>query len=283
MLDHSRDCFSSYYRHPKRISVLPPAISRSQFYTLFSRAKSRDKVLLLNFEPEDVTVNEFALKEMVQMRSESLFSWQHLLIELNGISMCLFNIRSWNSHLEHFLNEKIYSTYSSLFCFTETNINDSPAKRINDILDDWKDIHKNTQYGLALCYNMSKVNTTEVIETPSVLEVSPAVLEIEMETFLLLIVYHMPDPLGSFIDDFIDQMLPEHVAKVDPQIQNFNLSHLSQYSTHIHGVILDLVFDTSNSNTVSSLLSPLSDHFALFFLNLMHYIYAEFSCKQFSF
>ena len=54
----------------------------------------------------------------------------------------------------------------------------------------------------------------------------------------------MPDPLGSFIDDFIsriielqtqhrmlvvrdfnlDKMLPEHVAKVDPLIQTFNLS-----------------------------------------------------------
>ena len=52
----------------------------------------------------------------------------------------------------------------SLFCFTETNINDSLTKHINDILDDWKDIYKNTQHGLALCYNMSKVNIIEVIE-----------------------------------------------------------------------------------------------------------------------
>ena len=120
-------------------------ISQGQFYTLLSRAKSRDKVLLLNFEPENIKVNESALDEMVRMRNESLFSWQHPLIELNGISMCLFNIRSWNVHLEHFLSDKIYSTYSSLFCFTETNINNSPAKH------DWKDIHKNTHYGLALC------------------------------------------------------------------------------------------------------------------------------------
>ena len=81
----------------------------------------------------------------------------------------------------------------------------------------------------------------------------------------------MPGPLGSFIDHFIllinelsiqhrmlivgdfnfDQMLLEHVAKVNPLIQKFNLSQRSQYSTHIHGGILDLVFDTSNSNAVS--------------------------------
>ena len=113
----------------------------------------------------------------------------------------------------------------------------------------------------------------------------PVVLEIEKETILLVIVYRMSSPLGSFIDDFIsliievptqhrmlivgdfnlDQMLPEHVAKVNPLIQNFNLSQRSQYSTHIHGGILDLVFDTSNSNAVSFLLSTFSDHYVLLF------------------
>ena len=58
-------------------------ISQGQFYTLLFRTKSRDKVLLLNFEPEDIKVNESALDEMVRMRNESLFSWQHPLIELN--------------------------------------------------------------------------------------------------------------------------------------------------------------------------------------------------------
>ena len=113
----------------------------------------------------------------------------------------------------------------------------------------------------------------------------PIVLEIEKESILLIIVYGMPGPLGSFIDDFVllinelptqhrmlivgdfnlDQVLLEHVAKFDPLIQSFNLYQRSQYSTHIHGRILDLVSDTSNSNTVSFLLSPFSDHFVLFF------------------
>ena len=132
---------------------------------------------------------------------------------------------------------------------------------------------------------MSKVNIIDVIEIPSVLEVLPIVLEIEKETNLFVIVYPMPGPLDFFIDDFIslihelptqhrmlvvgdfnlDQMLPEHVAKVDPLIQNLKLSQRSQYSTHIHGGMLDLVFDTLNSNTVSSLLSTYSDHFVVFF------------------
>ena len=142
------------------------SISQGQFYTLLSRAKSRNEVLLLNFEPEEIKVNESALDELVRMRNESLFSWQHPLIELTR-----------------------YSNYSSLFCFTETNINDSPAKHIDEILDDWKDIHKNTEHGLALSYDVSKVNIIEVIKISSVLEVLPIVLEIERETILLLMVY----------------------------------------------------------------------------------------------
>ena len=83
----------------------------------------------------------------------------------------------------------------------------------------------------------------------------------------------MPGPLGFLIDDIIllinelptqqrmlivgdfslDQILPEHVAKVDSLNQNFILPQRSRYSTHIHGGILDLVFDTLNSNTVSYL------------------------------
>ena len=42
-----------------------------------------------------------------------------------------------------------------------------------------------------------------IIDIPSVLEVLLVVLEIEKETLLLIIVYHMPDPLGTFIDGFI--------------------------------------------------------------------------------
>ena len=64
-------------------------ISQGQFYTLLSHPKSRDKVLLLNFEHEDIKLNESALDEMVRMRNESLFSWQHPMIELNGISVAI--------------------------------------------------------------------------------------------------------------------------------------------------------------------------------------------------
>ena len=89
----------------------------------------------------------------------------------------------------------------------------------------------------------------------------------------------MPGPLGSFIGDFIsrinelptqhkmlvvgdfnlDQMLLEHVAKVNPLIQNFNLSQHVLFCCHTSVITL---FFFSKSD-------------ALF--------YTEFSCKQFSF
>ena len=103
-------------------------------------------------------------------------------------------------------------------------------------------------------------------------------LKIEKETFLLVIVYCMPGSLGSFIDDFtllinelpvqhnmlivgnlnLDQMLQEHVARILTCLRIHNIQL-------IHGGILDLVFDTSNPNIVSSLPSLYSDHLVLFF------------------
>ena len=75
------------------------------------------------------------------------------------------------------------------------------------------------------------------------MEILAIVLENRTGDYFLVIVYRMPGPLGSFIDDFIslinelptqhrmliaddfnlDQILPEHVPKVDPLIQNFLL------------------------------------------------------------
>ena len=128
-------------------------------------------------------------------------------------------------------------------------------------------------------------NINEVIDIPSIIEILPIVLELNKEPFLLVTVYCAPGPVGFFIGDFIllmnelpiqcrilivgdfslDHMLPENVANIAPLIQNFDLSQRSQYSTHTHGGILDLVFDSSNSNIVSVLPSHYSDHFVPFF------------------
>ena len=42
-----------------------------------------------------------------------------------------------------------------------------------------------------------------IIDIPRVLEVFPVVLELEKETLLLVIVYCIPGPLGTFINNVI--------------------------------------------------------------------------------
>ena len=60
-------------------------------------------------------------------------------------------------------------------------------------------------------------------------------------------------------------MLSENIEKVNPVIAHFNLHQRSQYSTHIHGGILDLFFDNKSIELVHWIPSPYSDHFILIF------------------
>ena len=106
-------------------------VHQGMFYTLLSRAKSRDKVQLLNFDAEKhIKVNTKAIQEMERMRNECLLSFVHPLKEMNGENICLFNIRSWNAHIDHFLSDEVYANNSILFCFTETHTarNNGPVK-----------------------------------------------------------------------------------------------------------------------------------------------------------
>ena len=165
-----------------------------------------------------------------------------------------------NAYIGHFLSGSIYQSCSRLFCFTGTNINGSPVKHIDEVLDDLKDIHKNAQHGLVLCFKVSKVNIIEVIEIPSIIKILPIVLETNKESFLMITVYCAP--AGSFIDNFIlltnelpikprilimsnfnlDQMLADNVAKIAALIQNFNLLQCSQYSTPINWGFWNIVY-----------------------------------------
>ena len=144
-------------------------------------------------------------------------------------------------------------------------------------------IHKQTQHGLALCYNVSKVKIILEFQTTHSLEMLPVLVEIEQEHVLVVVVYRAPGPLGTFIDDLIeelndlptgyrtlvvgdfnlDQMLIENEEKFNPIITEFNFHQRSHYSTHIYGGILDLVFDNKNSNCVEWIPSPYSDHVIL--------------------
>ena len=58
-------------------------------------------------------------------------------------------------------------------------------------------------------------------------------------------------------------ILPQHVPSLLPFSTYFNLHQRSNYSTHIKGGILDLVFDDKRDSDVEWMFSPYSDHFIL--------------------
>ena len=60
-----------------------------------------------------------------------------------------------------------------------------------------------------------------------------------------------------------DQILEERVRTFDTFFAHFNCHQRSHYSTHIHGGILDLVFDDMRSEPVQWMPSPYSDHFVI--------------------
>ena len=156
-------------------------VNQGLVYTMLSRAKSRDKIQVLNFEPELIRVNENALVEMNRMRDESTFSWKHPLMEMTGSKMCLFNIRSWHAHIEHFLSDKVYTKCGNVFCFTETHVNDRPLNHIDKYEVGWNDIHKRTEHGLDICYKSNKVKIIQEFQTITALEILPILMEVENE------------------------------------------------------------------------------------------------------
>ena len=66
--------------------------------------------------------------------------------------------------------------------------------------------------------------------------------------------------LGDFN---IDQMLSENVNAFQQFCDRYHFTQRSRYSTHIHGGILDLVFDQKKSEPVQWMPSPYSDHFII--------------------
>ena len=123
-----------------------------QFYTMLSIGKSRDKIQILNFKPEYIKVNKFALREMCRMREDVKFEWNHPVTKIHNDKLCLYNIRSWDRRIESFLKDSVFAD-CSIMCFIETHVKGQPLKNMNDYLEDWKEIHKLTNHGLAVCYN----------------------------------------------------------------------------------------------------------------------------------
>lgn len=202
-------------------------------------------------------------------------------------SICLLNIVSWNLHMPHIVSDKSYMDNSDVFCFTETHTTNSSVENIEDYAPGWRSIHHpHSQHGLAICYKSEKVVVVKEFPTVNEIEMLPVLLKIDDEQVLVILVYQPPgrprnvfpyqllqqlerlDDIQScrtiLIGDFnADQLLPENVDAYTDLCQHFNFHQRCHYSTHIHGGILDLVFDTKKNNPVQWMPTPYSDHFVL--------------------
>ena len=78
--------------------------------------------------------------------------------------------------------------------------------------------------------------------------------------------FKIKDKTVHLMGDFnLDQRLEGDRNAFGQLMKDFQLVQRSSYSTHIHGSILDLIFDSKSSNLSTWLPSPFSDHFVVFF------------------
>ena len=278
-------------RNPKK--KIPKTFLRGLVYTLLSRARRRDTIRIENFHKDLIVHNQEAILEMERLRRDSPFEFEHPLQKLEGHKICLNNIRGWHAHIDHFLSEKLYTEHSSVLCFTETKKGSSALSDISDHLTGWKSIHHPTAtHGLAICYDESEVVicATNFPDQPFVsqMELMSAILTIEGEQVMIVLLYRPPittqQQRYNFIEELtyllgilkihqyntiilgdfnLDQMDNSHVDLFHGIRERFSLTQRSNYSTHVYGGILDLVFHNKKKEPVEWMPSPYSEHFVL--------------------
>jgi hypothetical protein len=267
-------------------------VDSGMFYTLLSRATTRHKARLINFEKDVIKCNEKAKLEMHRLRTNSVLHCTHPIEDLSGNKICLHNIRKWDKHISHFLSSKQYIQNSAIFCFTETHTSED---NFNDIKHyhngTWASLHKHTAHGLAFCYDTSKVKLIDSdfqILFPE-LEMLPVGVEIDNERVMFVLVYrpqnvskqaflyqllnqvimlltHNYQRLIVLGDFNLDQKSPEHSSCFLPFCEHFGFIQRTAWSTHKYGGMLDLIFDNDKSMKPAEWMSsPYSDHFVIMF------------------
>ena len=266
-------------------------IMKGLVYTLLSRARKRTTLRILNFDQSYIKHNDKALKEMELMAIDRPFVFDHPLEILKGNKICLNNLRGWQAHIKHFLSNPLFTRHSAVLCFTETRYLGSAVTDISKHQPGWESIHHpHAAHGLSLCYDKSKVKI-DVLTIPnhlfaSGMELMTALVAIEDEQALIVLLYRPPTTNQQLINLFIeelkqqleqldvikyntlllgdfnlDQMHDPYVELLQSICSQFAFTQRSNFSTHIHGGILDLVFHNRKTSPVEWIPSPYSDHF----------------------
>eukprot|EP00111_Clytia_hemisphaerica_P012285 TCONS_00036080-protein len=223
---------------------------------------------------------------MEEMRTNKVLSIVHPLEEMNSKNLCLYNIRSWNLHINHFLSNDLHTSRCYLLCFTETGNNARGNIEDSEKLQHWKTIHQRTAHGLAISYDTNQVNVIKELNTDSELELLPLLVSINDKHYLIVLVYRPPtssvplfaqslqielDNLRRQIDAenystivLGDFNLPDNKEIVNEALPPNIFHQRCKHPTHIDGNILDLIFDDHRDTPAQWMPSPYSDHFFIF-------------------
>lgn len=152
-------------------------------YTVLSRGKTSKGVKLLDFDESILKVNNAAKTEIQRMRNNMK---NKNALENNAFSVpefinnheCILllghvNIRSFNAHIQHLMNNPLITTYFDAIYLTETNVKEIPIVTYTATFGgyQWKIQHNRpTPHGLAFVSNQNHEFTT-ISEIDNSLEV----------------------------------------------------------------------------------------------------------------
>ena len=88
-------------------------------------------------------------------------------------------------------------------CFVETYMHGSNFTKISNHVNGWKDIHIRTEHGLTFCFKEQSLKVLEEIPVTTAVETLTLVLNNKGEFTLLVLLYHPPGKIYSFVTDLI--------------------------------------------------------------------------------
>ena len=261
------------FTSPQKSYVTPQGLA----YTMLSRATCRSGIKLINFQEQDIKINQSAFNELNRMASESKFN-PSTPIQLLGddkFSIGHLNIRSLSKHIQDVQADSFVQKLSVL-CLSETHIS-RPLDKYQ--IDGYVFLPKSSKHGLAIYIKTGL--SYHVIPTEIELQILAISVSYQTQDILILVLYKPPtDPIKQFLDRLSDKISTfESLYSNVILLGDFNMSpqnrdlevfttkhHLTQkidIPTHILGGTLDFIL--TNMATEGTFVSPVpySDHFLI--------------------
>ncbi len=266
----------STYSFMKAVFTLPEKLKcmqQGQAYTILSRVTSRQGLLLVDFSPDKIRVNENALNEMNRMRQNAPFTWHHPLANSAGsVSIGFLNITSLHSHACDLKADRNIQNLTAL-CLTETHITNMSE---DYDLPDFATLHVPSEHGLAMFIH--KNTTYEPVNCMVKIQCMSCLLHSSCGPLNILSLYRPPQSNKELFFTELSNMLRCYKDENVIVGGDFNMSpddpallqlaetyHLCQCvpdtPTHRQGGTLDLIFSSIPELSGRVFPVPYTDHY----------------------